>query len=74
MTYVERHAEHLNQTMFRDDIEWAVSANGQLYLRDKQSWSAQHTREIEYQREQDRDNWKRAQWRAAQSTPTQEKC
>lgn len=63
-SYVEDHVASLNANLKRDDIEWAVSEQGTPYLRDKPSWSANRTRELEAKAERDRQEWKRAQQQA----------
>lgn len=49
-----------NAGLTRDDIEWAVDGNDQLYLRDKPARSAQRTRDIATKAENERERWKRA--------------
>ena len=43
MSYAQQLADRYNATMKRKDIEWAVGANDQLYLRDKESFTKAHT-------------------------------
>lgn len=59
----QEHADYLNATMTRVDVEWVVGEQG-LFLRDKPMWSINRTRQIERQREHDRQDWKRAQAQA----------
>lgn len=67
-TYAHDLARHRNENLNRQDIEWAVSEQGQLYLRDKPEWSARRTVELQRQSDDDRERWKRAQ-RIADATP-----
>lgn len=60
-TYAEALARQYNQRHGRNDIEWAVGPNGDLYIRDRFDWTARRTRELEAKAEQERQRWKRAQ-------------
>ena len=42
----------------RDDIEWCMGSNG-IFLRDRLEWTARHTRELERNREAERQRWLR---------------
>lgn len=55
----EQAAYMRNQRLKRQDIEWAVGPSG-LYLRDKPSWTAERTRQLDAQAEADRTRWKAA--------------
>lgn len=59
--YALRLAFERNRQLTRNDIEWAVGANDQLYLRDKPDWTSHRTLELEQQAERDRQLWKQAQ-------------
>lgn len=63
--YAEGLAFRYNQQLCRSDIEWAVGANGELYLRDRFDWTAQRTRELERKAEADRARWKACQRQAS---------
>lgn len=56
----QQEADRRNRLLFRDDIEWAVGESG-LYLRDKPSWTARRTRELEAEAESQRTQWKHRQ-------------
>lgn len=59
----QEHVDWLNATCTRPDIEWLLGENGAFH-RDKQSWTARRTRELETKAEQSRTQWKRAQARS----------
>lgn len=40
----------------RNDIEWVMGSNGP-FIRDRPEWTAHHTREIEREREAERQRW-----------------
>lgn len=63
-TYAEGLARQYNQHLSRSDIEWAVGANGELYLRDRFDWTSRRTRELERKAEADRARWKACQRQA----------
>lgn len=58
-SYAHALAAQRNQQMARDDVAWAVGPNGDLYLRDKPSWTAAHTRELDRKAQSEREEWKR---------------
>jgi len=49
-----------NSVMPRTDIEWALGEGG-CYLRHRQAWSLNHTRDLERKSEQDRRDWQHRQ-------------
>lgn len=51
-------ADAYNAELTRDDIEWAVGENDQIYLRDKQTFTSRHTRDLAEKAESERQRWK----------------
>jgi len=54
-------ADAYNAELTRDDIEWAVGDGDQLYLRDRQTFTSQHTSDLARKAESDRQRWKHRQ-------------
>ena len=59
MTFDDQLAAQANARCARDDIEWAVSPAGGIYLRHRDSAMTQNTRDIERRREAERQIWLR---------------
>jgi len=55
--YIHHLCAERNARISRDDIEWAVSSTGDLYLRDKPEWVARRTAEIAQQQDKERRIW-----------------
>ena len=53
----ERLAARYNSAMHRTDIEWAVGTSGEVYLRDRESFTAKNTRDITQRNERERHIW-----------------
>lgn len=60
-SYAEALAAQYNARLTRNDVEWFVDAGGNIRLRDRPSWSAARTRELEDQAERDRQQFKHRQ-------------
>jgi hypothetical protein len=65
--YMQAIINQRNAMMQRMDIEWALDAGGNPYLRDKPEAMSRHTRDLEVKREKERRDFN---WR--QSHPVQE--
>ena len=55
----QEEAAARNARISRDDIEWAVNAQGQIFLQYRADWTRQHTIELARKAEHDRQQWKR---------------
>lgn len=63
--YRQRICDERNANMARTDIEWALNANGEMYLRDRADFTRWNTNAIERRHEQDRRDWQASQRRAS---------
>lgn len=55
--WLDRLCAQRNAACTRDDVEWAVSSTGDLYLRDRPEWVARRTAEIAQQQDKERRIW-----------------
>ena len=55
----QEEADLRNARLTRPDIEWFVTHDGAVMLRDKPEWTRRHTAEIAQKAERERRDWKR---------------